>query len=81
MAEAWTSGTLPRLPRRPDWMPEARFADLYFARDRAGSLLAQAERLEQEARALRKEANNAAEAYSDLLQELAGQRTIEELES
>lgn len=81
MAEAWTSGTLPRLPRRPDWMPESRYSDLYFARDEAGSCLAQAERAEQEARALRRDANRASEKYAALLQEAAGQRTIEELES
>lgn len=67
----WTSETVPKLPKRPEHMSEEQYADLYFARMKAVSELAQAEAREREAAAKRRYANQMRDHYANLLEELA----------
>lgn len=67
---AWTSKTVPRLPKQPADMSKDQYADLYIARMKAVSELEQAEAREREAAAKRRYANQARDHYANLLEEL-----------
>jgi len=68
--QAWTSKTVPKLPKRPAHMSEEQYSDLYFARMKAVAELEQAEAREKEAAAKRRFANQARDHYASLLEGL-----------
>ena len=75
----WTSKTLPKLPKRPEGVSQNVYADAWFARSTALGNLEMAEAAEREAATLRKEADAAAKHYADLLEQVNGQLTIEDV--